>query len=914
VTFSVTASSAAPLSYQWRKGGIDIGGATGSSYTISSVALTNAGSYDVVVTNSCDSVTSDAATLTVNSAKVGSVIVGDQSGTLTYGTAASATYTVTVTRGSGTGAFDAALSVTTTLPTGATAAFSRGSLVACTSGGQKTCFDSSNNTIRFATGDSSLSALLTINTTTATPAGATPFTVKASTSASDYAINTGTLTVGAKAITVTPDPGQFKVYGAADPVFTYTNSPALESGDVFSGALGRVAGTNAGTYAYTLNTLSAGTNYTLSLGGSNTFEIRAKAITVTPDAGQFKIYGAADPVFTYTNTPLEAGGSFTGALGRVAGANVGTYAYTLGDLSAGTNYTLSLGGSNTFEIRAKPITVTPDPGQFKIYGVAADPVFTYTNSPALESGDVFSGALGRDPGSDVGQYNILQGTLVLSTNYNLVFTAGAKFTIDQKTITVTPVAGQHKTYGDADPVPLTYGFTPALVNGDSFSGALGRDPGSDVGQYNILQGTLALSTNYNLVFTAGVKFTIDKRPTTTTVTTLPTYAQYSDPVTLTAIVSAGVYGVPITGTVVFTINGNGCGSVTLPGTPGNQTVSTTVAVMEPPNPSTPVTATFTPDASDINYSGSNGTANLKVQPENATPIGEAGAYTGQTSAWTPTATSNTATLTLAATIKDISVDSDNDPWPGDITKARISFAFRSLSTGVLTPINGATNLPVGLVNAGQKGIGTAAATLQFSLNSNEICSNYTVAVMVGGNYNMPTPSYQDVQISVCRATPGSILSNPGAKLDAIGSAGFIAGESVTNFDIKYNKSGTNPQGKAKVVITSDRNAATGLPDGKIHTYVITSNAISSLSVKPPNANFAAKANVVELVANPDGSVTAIGLDSGTVLQLALTDAASDTLAVMVNKSRGGLWFSSNWDGSKTVEKGILNNGAIKITP
>ena len=837
MTFSVTASSAAPLSYQWRKGGIDIGGATGSSYTISSVALTNAGSYDVVVTNSCDSVTSDAATLTVNSAKVGSVIVGDQSGTLTYGTAASATYTVTVTRGSGTGAFDAALSVTTTLPTGATAAFSRGSLVACTSGGQKTCFDSSNNTIRFATGDSSLSALLTINTTTATPAGATPFTVKASTSASDYAINTGTLTVGAKAITVTPDPGQFKVYGAADPVFTYTNSPALESGDVFSGALGRVAGTNAGTYAYTLNTLSAGTNYTLSLGGSN-----------------------------------------------------------------------------TFEIRAKPITVTPDPGQFKIYGVAADPVFTYTNSPALESGDVFSGALGRDPGSDVGQYNILQGTLVLSTNYNLVFTAGAKFTIDQKTITVTPVAGQHKTYGDADPVPLTYGFTPALVNGDSFSGALGRDPGSDVGQYNILQGTLALSTNYNLVFTAGVKFTIDKRPTTTTVTTLPTYAQYSDPVTLTAIVSAGVYGVPITGTVVFTINGNGCGSVTLPGTPGNQTVSTTVAVMEPPNPSTPVTATFTPDASDINYSGSNGTANLKVQPENATPIGEAGAYTGQTSAWTPTATSNTATLTLAATIKDISVDSDNDPWPGDITKARISFAFRSLSTGVLTPINGATNLPVGLVNAGQKGIGTAAATLQFSLNSNEICSNYTVAVMVGGNYNMPTPSYQDVQISVCRATPGSILSNPGAKLDAIGSAGFIAGESVTNFDIKYNKSGTNPQGKAKVVITSDRNAATGLPDGKIHTYVITSNAISSLSVKPPNANFAAKANVVELVANPDGSVTAIGLDSGTVLQLALTDAASDTLAVMVNKSRGGLWFSSNWDGSKTVEKGILNNGAIKITP
>lgn len=65
VTFSVSASGSS-LSYQWRKAGVAIAGATTSSYTISSVATTDASTYDVVVTNSVGSVTSSAATLTVN--------------------------------------------------------------------------------------------------------------------------------------------------------------------------------------------------------------------------------------------------------------------------------------------------------------------------------------------------------------------------------------------------------------------------------------------------------------------------------------------------------------------------------------------------------------------------------------------------------------------------------------------------------------------------------------------------------------------------------------------------------------------------------------------------------------------------------------------------------------------------------
>jgi len=64
-SFSVVASGSDTLSYQWRKAGSAISGATSSTYTISSAASSDAGSYDVVVSNSAGSATSSTATLTV---------------------------------------------------------------------------------------------------------------------------------------------------------------------------------------------------------------------------------------------------------------------------------------------------------------------------------------------------------------------------------------------------------------------------------------------------------------------------------------------------------------------------------------------------------------------------------------------------------------------------------------------------------------------------------------------------------------------------------------------------------------------------------------------------------------------------------------------------------------------------------
>ncbi len=63
--FSVVGGGQSPLFYQWRLNSNVIAGATQSSYSIASCQFTNAGSYDVIVSNSFNAVTSSEAVLTV---------------------------------------------------------------------------------------------------------------------------------------------------------------------------------------------------------------------------------------------------------------------------------------------------------------------------------------------------------------------------------------------------------------------------------------------------------------------------------------------------------------------------------------------------------------------------------------------------------------------------------------------------------------------------------------------------------------------------------------------------------------------------------------------------------------------------------------------------------------------------------
>ncbi len=91
VTFSVTASGSPLPTYQWRKDGVNLSGATSASYTLTAVGTGNAGTYSVVATNSAGSVTSNGATLTVYTAPV--ITTQPVSKTVTAG--ASVTFSVT---------------------------------------------------------------------------------------------------------------------------------------------------------------------------------------------------------------------------------------------------------------------------------------------------------------------------------------------------------------------------------------------------------------------------------------------------------------------------------------------------------------------------------------------------------------------------------------------------------------------------------------------------------------------------------------------------------------------------------------------------------------------------------------------------------------------------------------------------
>src|SRR5580700_431144 len=90
-SFSVAVTGTAPLSFQWKKNGVAISGATSSSYTTPATVTSDRGAqFTVIVSNAAGSVTSLAATLTVNAGAVApSITTQPANQTVTAGQAAS---------------------------------------------------------------------------------------------------------------------------------------------------------------------------------------------------------------------------------------------------------------------------------------------------------------------------------------------------------------------------------------------------------------------------------------------------------------------------------------------------------------------------------------------------------------------------------------------------------------------------------------------------------------------------------------------------------------------------------------------------------------------------------------------------------------------------------------------------------
>ncbi|HBO9956028.1 TPA: hemagglutinin, partial [Pseudomonas aeruginosa] len=332
----------------------------------------------------------------------------------------------------------------------------------------------------------------------------------------DLALNSGNydlsyqgnnLTITKALLNVIAD-AKTKVYGDADPSLTYQVS-GLKNGDsagsILTGGLNRAAGENVGVYGINQGDLALNSgNYDLSYQGNN-LTITKALLNVIAD-GKTKVYGDADPSLTYQVSGLKNGDTAGavlngGSLSRVAGENVGVYGINQGGLGlVSGNYDLAYQGNNLTITKAL-LNVIAD-GKTKVYG-DADPSLTYQVS-GLKNGDsagsILTGGLNRDAGENVGVYGINQGGLVLTSgNYDLAY-QGNDLTITKALLNVFADA-KSKQVGTADPA-LTYQVS-GLKNGDSagqvLAGGLGRVGGEAVGQYDILQGGLALTSgNYQL--------------------------------------------------------------------------------------------------------------------------------------------------------------------------------------------------------------------------------------------------------------------------------------------------------------------------------------------------------------------------------------------------------------------------------
>ncbi|MDT0691889.1 FG-GAP-like repeat-containing protein, partial [Salegentibacter sp. F188] len=209
-------------------------------------------------------------------------------------------------------------------------------------------------------------------------------------------------------------------------------------------------------------------NTTLSVGISNSF--------VKDESGNSnEALDASSNAWTFTTTRLGQTITFT----EISAKTYGDPTFTLGDektnqnlaitytaqdpdvvlisvnkatiLKAGTTQITATQAGDDDHFAAAPVTQTltvnkavitvAADAKSKVYG-EEDPEFTYSiTSGDLIGDDTFSGDLARETGENAGAYTIEQGTLILSSNYNLTYKT-ADFTINKAEAIITAEAIQ----------------------------------------------------------------------------------------------------------------------------------------------------------------------------------------------------------------------------------------------------------------------------------------------------------------------------------------------------------------------------------------------------------------------------------------------------------------------------------------
>ena len=393
--------------------------------------------------------------------------------------------------------------------------------------------------------------------------------------------------------------------------------------------------------------------------------------------------------------------------------------------------------------------------------------------------------------------------------------------------------------------------------------------------------------------------------------------------------------------VTFYVGTQKMGACTLTASGGVNTCSLTAALIEPsataagvPTGAPPngqmapgnhtVTVNYTVDS---NFSVTGNSAMLSIAQENATSV-----YTGNTFYSLGTATRGT--FVLSATIQDPAATT-SDPAYGDIRNARVTFVDR-LTGNVFS---GCANLPVGLIASSNSTLGSASCTTTVAPGT------YQVATLVGYSnastvnnasyYSDNNPS-EDTSLTVAQTGAGLItgggflqLTKSSGQLNPTNNGTGAQSHQNFGFIVASNKSQTNLPGYVSAIVRSQvdlhGNACSVSHAG--HTtcvYQVNSTEIGSLTVvKAPNAlcpantptgsecaSFTSSAVITD-VTLPFSSTT---IDGNATIIVNVVDTgkpSTDMISFQVNAASnkgGGLWYSSNWTGTRTAEQGLAEGG------
>jgi hypothetical protein len=583
----------------------------------------------------------------------------------------------------------------------------------------------------------------------------------------------------------------------------------------------------------------------------------------------------ATPVITWTRPTGIVYGTALGATQLNATADVaGAFTYTPASgtiLDAGDGQTLSVeyvpsdtrnfknvSASVTIDVAKAPQTLSWAASAPIVYGTPL--TSAQLNAQVSVVGPAAAGALVYSPAAgtvlDAGS-RTLTVTALETANY-LGATTSVPLQVDRAPLSLV-VHAKSKLYGAAVP-PLT-GTLTGVQNNDpitpsySTTGTLQSNTGTYPIAATLVDPANRL-VNYDVTI---VPSTLTVLPAPLQIAANPATSQYSDPL--------AQLGATFTGFVLGETPNDLAGTLLL----------TTTA--------TPLSAPGTYPIAIGGHTSSNYA--IVYVPSTYTVTQEDARVTITSPLFVTAPASKPATVTLSATVKDISATADaaGDMHGGDIRNATLTFVDRATGNVLCTA-------PIGLVSADDTRIGVATCTA-----TGTFPPSLTVGASVAGHY-LRNDAADDAVLTLSAPTADSVTGS--GNLVVYGSPAKV------NLNLKYDKSGV---ARGNFTLTFQRTV-----EGVVRKYEVSATTVDSLAIQRATAGGTAVITGTAVLRDVT-TTTPVVLDAAAPLIAIASDngepSAADTVSIALLRKDGGFWLSVDWNGERTVPQAV-QGGNVQI--